>query len=414
MKLPSHRSRINTSLLTGLLLAGITASFAGPVRPVVSGQFSQPALAPNGPPPDPSAQQGQWFVNVTNGFESANSWELHDSDDSLCIRGYVVNILWGSISGGSTNIAGFTILATVSNALVLAAPAAAAATNSHFEVQVPPQPQFLGWMRNTRLVAEFAVAETGPGGPPFVGIAPSMPGLGPPYYYDPQAGSQYTIEAQNEGFAAWYCFQAPQPPYPNNPPGAYYVPAWQLGDVPPGGTAQVLMDFRIKAYGGGPAEMPSSDIRHSVIRHSFMNASDVLYNRGESLKISEWIDLILVDSGSLIHSIPAEGQEPIEYIYASDASVFFDTAGPADLPLLNITPIFTSGSLSAIQLNWIAYDAGPFILQYCDDLASNNWTLVPLNLPLPPVIPGLMMAVDNGTAPFPPLSSSRYYRLFLP
>ena len=27
---------------------------------------------------------------------------------------------------------------------------------------------------------------------------------------------------------------------------------------------------------------------------------------------------------------------------------------------------------------------------------------------------GHMVAVDNGTAPFPPLSSSRFYRLFLP
>jgi hypothetical protein len=269
-------------------------------------------------------------------------------------------------------------------------------------------------MRNARLVAEFAVAETGPGGSPFVGIAPGMAGLGPPYYYDPQGGSVYTIEAQNEGFAAWYCFQVPQPPYPANPPGAYYVPAWHLGDIPPGGTAQVLLDFRIKTYGGGPYEMPFSDIRHSVIRHSFMNGSDVLYNRAESLKISEWIDLILVDSGTLIHSIPVEGQEPVEYIYASDASVFFDTAGPTDRPVLNITPVFSSGSLSAIQFNWTAYDVGPFILQYCDNLASNDWVHVSLNLPLPPVIPGLMMTMDNGAAPFPPLSSQRFYRLFLP
>ena len=109
------------------------------------------------------------------------------------------------------------------------------------------------------------------------------------------------------------------------------MPAWELGDIPPGGSAQVLMNFLIKAYGGGPAEMPFADIRHGVLRHSLINGSDVLYNRSESLKISHWLDLILVDIGTSVISIPYPGQEPVEYVYASDVSVFFDSAarGPA-------------------------------------------------------------------------------------
>ena len=412
MKPEAHSHPLTASLVAGLVLAGLNGAFAGPVRPIGSGQFSQQAPAPNGPPSDPTAQQGQWFINVMSGLESANSWELHDSDDSLSIHGKVVSIVWGiGMTGGMTNIAGFSILATVSNNLSPATLVSGVSTNAHFEVQMGPQPQFVGLMRRARLAAEFAVAETSPGGPPFVGVAPNPPGMTPPYYYDPCGGSQYTIEAQNEMLAAWYCFQAPMPP---NPPGAYYVPAWELGDIPPGGSAQVLMNFLIKAYGGGPAEMPFGDIRHGVLRHSLINGSDVLYNRSESLKISHWLDLILVDIGTLITSIPYPGQEPVEYVYASDVSVFFDSAGPADRPVLNITPVFNNQALSAIQLNWMAYDAGPFVLQYCDNLVSNNWRSVWLNAPLPPMIPGPMIWTDDGTMILPPLTSPRFYRLFMP
>ena len=78
--------------------------------------------------------------------------------------------------------------------------------------------------------------------------------------------------------------------------------------------------------------MPYTDLRHSVIRYSYMNDADVLYNRSESLKISHWIDYFLVDAGTLIHSVPYPGQDPVEYISASDVSVFFDSAGPTDRP----------------------------------------------------------------------------------
>ena len=415
MKPETHSHPLTASLIAGLVLAGLNGAFAGPVRPITSSQFSQQAPAPNGPPPDPTAQQGQWFINVMDGSESANSWEFHDSDDSLSIEGKVVSILWSTnTSGGMTNIAGFTILATVSNNLSPASLASVVSTNAHFEVQMGPQPQFLGMMRRARIAAEFAVAETGPGGPPFVGVAPNVPGMTPPYYYDPRGGSLYTIEAQNETLAAWYCFLGADPQNPANPPGAYYVPAWDLGDIPPGISVQVLMNFLIKSYGGGSADMPFSDLRHSVLRHSLMNGSDVLYNRSESLKISHWIDLILVDSGTLIHSVPPYEGEPVEYIYASDVSVFFDSAGPADRPVLSITPVFSNQTLSAIQLSWMANDAGPFVLQYCDNLASNNWTPVSLNLPLPPMIPGPMIWTDDGTRILPPLTSPRFYRLFMP
>jgi hypothetical protein len=350
---------------------------------------------------------------VTNGAESANKWEFHDNNDALCIRGHVVAIQWGAgIANGMTNIAGFSILATVVNNLSPTNLPAGPATNSHWEIQQPPQPLYWGPMLRTRLAAEFAVAQAGPGGPPFVGMAPSVPGMMPPYYWDPRGGSQYVIEAQNEDLAAWYCFQTPYPTNVN-PPGAYYVPTWEMGDIPPGGSNQVLMHFAIKTYAGVPAEMPATDIRHGVFRHSLLNGSDVLYGRDESLKISHWIDLILVDYGWVIATAPGE-LEPVEYIYASDVSVFFNCGGAASRPVLKLTPFFTGQTLSGIGLDWTASDVGPYYLEYCDNLASNNWAGIPLSPPMPPVIPGPMLWLDNGTVIMPPLQSPRYYRLSMP
>jgi len=406
---------MKTTLSLVFGFCGALMVFAGPVRPIVSSQFSQMAPVANGPMLDPFASKGQWFVNVTNGLELANSWEFHDSDDPLSIRGHVISILWGTPAGGSTNIAGFTILATVSNNPA-AGPVLPLATNSHLEVQSPPQPYYHGAMWNTHLATEFAAAQAGPGGPSWVGPAPYVPGMSPPYYLDPFAGNQYLIEAQNETHAAWYCYSAPDPNNPVNPPGAYYVPAWELGDLPPGTTAQVVMDFRIKTYGGAPAEMPVTDLRHSVIRASYNIGHDVLYNRSDSLKISHWLDYLLIDGGNLIYvpPDPPERLEPIPYASWSDVSVFFNSAGPGQVPVLQITPIFSGQTLSAVQLSWPVFDVRPMVLQYCDNLASNKWNNVPVSFVPPPLIPGPMGWADNGSVILPPLQSPRFYRLRIP
>lgn len=405
------------SLPLSLVLWGIISVAAGPVRPIVSGQFNQIALAPNGPPRDAAAARGQWFVNVTNGAEVVNSWEFHDSDAPLSIHGVLTAILWGVTSPvvGYTNIAGFTILATISNNPAAGPFLPGLSTNAHWEQQLPPQPYYHETMWRTRIAAEFAAAQAGPGGPPFVGVAPYVVGMSPPYYLDPFAGNQYLIEAQNETLAAWYCYSAPDPNNPANPPGAYYVPAWDVGDIPPGGSAQVVMDFRIKTYSGAPTELPLTDLRHGVLRASFNYGLDVFYNRAESLKISHWLDYLLIDGGNLIYSPPDPyaSEPPIELTSASDVSVFFNSAAPGVMPVMQITPLFNNGVLTAVQLSWSMPDVYPVILQYCDDLTLNKWTVVPLSLPLPPLIPGPMGWTDNGSVILPPLQSPRFYRLQL-
>jgi len=93
-----------------------------------------------------------------------------------------------------------------------------------------------------------------------------------------------------------------------------------MGDIKPGATYTVMMSFQVT--GGG---MPVSDYRHSVIRASQQMGMDIFYNRHPSLKISHWLDTLLVDYGFFIGAPPGPYQEPPpEYIYASDVSVFFD------------------------------------------------------------------------------------------
>lgn len=408
-------------LCTILLLSCITA-LAGPVRPIRSSSFAPQAPAPNGPPLDPMAFQGQWFIDVNAPDESVRAWEFHDDDDTFSIAGHVVNIMWGTNSPavGYTNILGFTIEATVMNNLSPESFGAGIASNSHYEVQMPPQPTYIDVMKGARIVAEFAVAEAGSFGPPWVGIAPNTFQMRPPYYLDPGSGNQYCIEAQGEPLVAWYCFEQPLPEHPNNPPGAYYVPAWELGDIPPGGSKTVLMDFMIKAYGGGYAEMPMTDIRHSVLRYSLQQGADVLYNRSESLKISHWIDLVLVDDNQsgLIHSVwdPWLIEEletnDISFVSASDVSIFFDSTYSDEKAVLEIDPIATNQSPDAVVLTWDALDAINYDIQYTDELSTNtSWTRVP-GPGIPPTIPSLMSWTDDGT--FPPSVSgqtNRFYRL---
>ena len=410
-------------LLCAILVLSCATALAGPARPVRSTTFTPPAAVQDGPPLDPVALQGQWFTDINVLDETASTWEFHDEENPLSIMGVVTDIQWGTNYFGGTNIVGFTVEATVVNNLSSDTFGATTASNAHGEVQLPPQPLYTNTMKRARIVAEFAVAEAGPGGPPHIGFAPFVPGMAPPYYLDPGSGNQYCIEAMNEHLAAWYCYTDMDPQNPQNPPGAYYVPAWELGDIPPGGSKNVTMDFKITAYGGGHAEMPITDIRHSVIRYSNWYGGDVLYNRNESLKISHWIDLLLIDGGQTIYSVwpPWLLEElqtnNVEYVSASDASVFFDTTWPGEKAVLEITPIATNQSPDAIQLDWTALDAIDYHIQYTDQLSTNTlWTTLFPGLGIPAVIPSPMQWIDDGTVAAPPVwnQPQRFYRLVEP
>lgn len=325
----------------------VDSALAGPARPIRSDMFNNPPQ-PSGPPHDPFAIQGQWFADANNPDmpKQVKSWEFHDnwhsdSDESWTIRGVVQSITYDGSPG--SNIVAFTVLATVFNNLP-SQMMPTASSNSHNEVQSPPYPDYAGPMLGARITAEFAVADM-----------TKLPNGNPPYYTDPVSGGRYFIEAVNEHEWAWYCWSPDQVGQFPGGPGAYQVPAWILGDIPPGTSKQVLMQFQIS---GGV--MPRSDYRHSVIRYSMQNNADLLYNRHSSLKISHWLDTLLIDYTSYIAAPPYYWEpggepyqpEPPEYIYASDASVFFDAEMDfGDAPDPYPTLLINNGARHLINTN---------------------------------------------------------------
>jgi len=376
----------------------LASASADPIRNIGSGAFL-PAT-PCGPAWDVSATRGQWFENPTTLQADVRSWELHDDwPTTLAIQGQVQQILWDGTP--ASNIVGFTVLATVANAIPHLP--GGVSSNSHKEVQSTPPSAYNGTMHGARVVAEFAVADAT--------RIPGFAGWAPPYYPDP--GGTFVIEAMNEPTAAWYCWSPGLPDPPHQPAGGFLVPAWDLGDIPPGGQTNVLMVFRIALPGGAASAMPSSDLRHSVIRFSLLNGGDVLYNRSDSLKISHWIDHLLVDQGTWIR---APSGEP-EYLHASNASVFFDSHTAGERAALNLLVVTTNRAPDSVELRWTAMDALPYAVEYTDNLVSNAWTAVPGVLPIPPVIPSpLSWTDDGGVITNPPIQTAprRFYRLVVP
>jgi hypothetical protein len=304
---------MKTKLALLLCLLSATA-LAGPARPVNSSTFS--VQTPCGPTWDSFAQQGQWFLDPASGSTNVNSWEYCDDDNALTIAGVVQSIMFNA----SSNITAFDVLVTVSNSLPGDFLISGNASNSHNEVQLPQAPSGgPATMKQTRITAEFAIADIS---------MPPPANSAPPYWPDPVTGGQYHIVAGNENLWAWYCWD---PNSGQQPAGNFQVPAWNLvpADIPAGGTAQVTMQFTVTGSG-----MPSSDYRHSVIRASKQLGLDVLYNRSRSLKISHWLDTLLIDYVSFMSTPPPPFwlEEPIEYIYASDASVFYNPEEEPDYP----------------------------------------------------------------------------------
>jgi len=176
--------------------------------------------------------------------------------------------------------------------------------------------------------------------------------------------------------------------------GNFQVPTWRLQPsvIPPGQVGTAIMSFIVTGTG-----MSILDYRHSVIRH--WHGADLLYNRHNSLKISHWLDTLLIDDGYVIHAPPGPYEtEPPEYVYASDASVFFNTTPPGEMAVLKINPVTTNQSPDAVVLSWDALDAINYQIQYCDTLASNTiWTLVPGSGGVPGMVPSPMAWIDDGT-----------------
>ncbi len=378
--------KANIVIFSTVLLLSCATALAGPVRPIRSNNFQN--QTPCGPPWDAMAQQGQWFEDPANGETHASTWEFHDDDNSLSIEGVVQNIQYQNPANSNSNIMAFDVLVTVINNLPSELQAGSS-SNSHNEVQLPVNIIYEeGTLFEPRITAEFAIAD------PMLVPNGTLPYWGDPV--SPTTGSMYHIEAVNEDERGWYCWNDPAMP---GGLGNFQVPTWRLQPsiIPPGQIGTATMSFIVTGTGMSPI-----DYRHSVIRHSHWHGADLLYNRHNSLKISHWLDTLLIDDGynnNIIYAPPGEYEiEPPEYVYASDASVFFNTTPPGEMAELQITPVTTNQSPDAVILSWDALDAIDYHIQYADKLTTNTtWTLIPGSGGIPGMIPSPMTWVDDGT-----------------
>lgn len=278
----------------GILCFSVRTTEAGPSLPVTKPPVQSAALL-TGPPGDPPALQGQWFIDLA-GQESVRTNEFYDEvlggpAGANAITGYVDSITF--LAGPGSPILAFTILATVYNDAV-GEGVWSSGSNRHGESLTYQEQPYRGPLLDTKLVAEFAIADTN-----------ALPAL----FQGPYRDRQPYIEAVNEDQLAWYCWNPADPNSEHKPSGAYFVPTWDFGNIPSGQSSTRKLSFTV---GGGGILPPPADSRYLPIMQSFLTTNDILMNRTLSLKISTWIEEIALDS--------LQQEEPPARL--SDVSVF--------------------------------------------------------------------------------------------
>jgi dockerin type I repeat protein len=324
--------RTGTRLVLGVALLAV---LSGSLLAAPSFDIRKPPVQPDpswtGPMVDPHARQGQWFVDMQTEIEEVRTHEFYDNvemfgggmSQHLAIEGHVdpASVVYGAAGGPSAgNIIAFNVMVTVTNDT----PGDwewLEGDNSHDEWLDMPDEQYEGTLYDAKITAEFSVSSL-MGGPPL--------GLYPPYRHtDPN------IVAENHQQLGWYCwaFDHPEPDKQQNP-GAYQVPTWDLGDIPPGHSATVVMMFSVSGNGLDPTSV--GDLRGWVVEDSVQNGTDVLSNRTTSLKISTWVDDLYSDVGNpYLHDV-----DPGLPLRSSDCSVFHNAVGVGGLSLDIRKPVF--------------------------------------------------------------------------
>jgi hypothetical protein len=310
-------------LLVILLCAGSALAAPGldirknPVGPVTGPPWT-------GPTQDPCAQQGQWFTNGVAEF--ARPYEFYDnkqgsgggSKSTQAIYGRVTSLTYG----GNGDIVAFDITATIINDLA-GTGSFRAGTNSHEENRPSGGRRPVETMCNTVMTADFAILDSNALPVAFTG---------------PYRDRQPYIVATNEDLAAWYCWtpglQQNDPNHYNDPNGDYYVPTWEFGNIAPGASSTRVLSFGVEDPFDPLGGIDPNDQRYTAIQSSYFstdpNYADILLNRTTSLKISDWIDELLLDEGT---AYPSDTTTPPDPLRNSDVSVFY-VPEPATLSLL--------------------------------------------------------------------------------
>lgn len=289
----------NLFLYVTIVLIAASAALASPSlsiqktpeRPAIV-PLSGGSMLPTGPGAqgDPYATQGQWFYDYkapgAEKYEVFN-WEYHDewgenpgNDTGDSIHGYV-----SAMEKVNGKIKSFTITATITNDYEW---------QDYYNTTTGSVHNFEG---------NNALGEK---------RDQTIP------YYDPEfeenltlcvphltiefaktdAGDDCclwpTIYATNEDHEGWYGFSSdPDNGKCCNPDGSYCVPAWEFSDLAPGESETRNLTFEISGDG-----LCLLDYRYWLIEDSFEHNTDILKNRAESLKISQWTDSMGVDEGS--------------------------------------------------------------------------------------------------------------------
>lgn len=285
---------VGVIMVTGLFMAGIHPVAAGPSLPVTKPPVQSASLW-TGPLVDIAATNGQWFIDGI-GTETVRSNEFYDNvtggaAGAGAITGYVDSITY--VAGPGTPITAFTIQATIVNDTSLDAEWGSG-SNQHGETLDYRGLPYVGPLVDTKLAAEFAIADTN-----------KLPTI----FTGPYRDRQPYIEAVNEDQKGWYCWNPEDPEQGHNPKGDYFVPTWDFGTIQVGQSASRKLSFVVAP----PGLQPAGDARYAAIVSSFLATNDVLMNRTHSLKISTWIDDIALDTG-------LQQEEPP--LRLSDVSVF--------------------------------------------------------------------------------------------
>ena len=305
-------------LLTTLCLLFVcSAAVAGPAYlitkpPVVGGA--------TGPDNDPMAAMGQWFIQRTCPLPppgarvgtAVRPFEFYDNDNQVrphqpfgqgggwaSIGAIASGALYyydrdngaGYGSGGDGVLDTFGVDITVTNDLPGNAHPGVDSINWHYET-LPARPLYDGPMIDVKVTAEFSVDINNV----FPWGAPNPP------YFPPgnPAGGGITYHAVNHQELGWYC-------YNQDPQANFWVPTWDLGNIPKGASATVEMQFYVGNAGLLGLGMP--------LRNWLDGGGDLFYNRTWSLKISDWVS---PDFG------PAAQYDRVdEYFEASNVGVFF-------------------------------------------------------------------------------------------
>ena len=284
------------------ILGFARVALAGPelpiTKPPVVGDTEYPYTGPTG---DPTASQGQWFLNLATEGLYVKPYQFYDnpvgggggSEGTDAIFG-VVNAM--TLVGG--NITAFEISAVIT--YDMPAPTAwPIGNNALGETLTTSQVNFVG---PPTLTANFAVSS--------LNNVPSS--FTTPYY---QVSPQ--IIAVNNTSLGWYGW-SPEYTANGDSTGGYYVPAWDNFTF--NGKSWVdTLEFTVDGAGLAP-----TDLRFVNIEASYSQNLDIFTSQSSALKISNWESPLNVDQGALYPT----GQ------ILSDVSVFVPE--PTTLTLLGV------------------------------------------------------------------------------